>query len=395
MICELILNSGRTVRPVELKSITTVTIGAIKLINNYSLRVNGYYEIDPCLGNGQMRSPHGNEGQSIIPILVSQAVIDFLMQQSRTARLYLKQTIIDHERSIITLEIDIGLSPNESTTIVERVTECTTCLTHVCPKQMGLSKQHSCEDQCQTCQTHQCLTECESCLEHQCPTECETCASHQCPDADTPPYRNMLGDALIAIMSSYYSEMSTDEVMNKKLCDIIETWKRKQSKVEPSEGSPSNAWEKATSPTSQNATELFGAMLRLHEYEAQVEIIQGNEHDCTLMTTCPLNEINCGDLDDDILNDTLENYIRSTIAYYLKKTYFYTKTSKLGLSILARMKFAKGSEFKTKPLQIINLTIPQAEQLSPVVTKPDFKKRERKDSIISSPSTSKIRRKPT
>jgi hypothetical protein len=174
--------------------------------------------------------------------------------------------------------------------------------------------------------------------------------------------------------------------MNTKVTEIFPHWIDRLSKVEPTESQPTEAWKNIESLRSAYGTELAYAMLKCHEAEEQVEIVKNEHNACSLYEECPLAEINIDESNEFLKEYTLGRYLSESITEYFIDQYFYSDSSKLGLNILARMRFDQTINPKDHPVQLLAASLLEYDRQSPLIEKPDFEKRERRDSIASSSS---------
>jgi len=380
MNAELFLNSGKTLRPVTLSSDPKNLIHSTNLSLFQTLEINGLFENDPIFGKGQLAYKTKLDDHFILNVLVSQQVTDHLISSSSKQRYELKLVKFDHSRSAVLFEIDIKLSPTKTTTSVERVTECDNCMNHVCPS-VTLDPQ-----------TVSQLNECLDCLNHVCSTKCTSCETHVCNPSEDSPQRSEIGDALIAIVCYYYSKTANAPLYKESLSKVFKYWRTKLSECNPSEGGPAEAWHRVDEIKSRNGTELLSAMLRLHDFETQRTIIDGKTHDCDFLESCPMNHVN--ELDDDTeLDQSFGEYLKSLTKLYFIDTYFYSRPAKIGLNILTRMYSDGPIDLNLHPLGLLKSSLTKYDHYSPVIEKPNFKRRERKDSIVSTDSNSKDRRR--
>jgi hypothetical protein len=180
--------------------------------------------------------------------------------------------------------------------------------------------------------------------------------------------------------------------MKRDTREVFEYWRTKLSEARPTEGGPAEAWQRVDELKSSNGTELLSAMLKLHDSEDQSLIIKRKEHQCEFLDNCPLDHINQQD-DNEIFDSKFGDYLKALTKSYFIDTYFYSRPAKIGLNILTRMYSDGPINLNLHPLGLLKSALARLDHYSPVVEKPDFKRRERRDSIVSSGTSSGHSRK--
>jgi len=406
MNLSLIFNSGKTARPISYE-IDLKPEFNIMLNSTYKfIELIGLHETIPSFGKGQLMIKYKNQrAPKLIDLLISQLVVDKLMSTDETYNVNLKVQSFDPPRSAIVLITDIGLSfpnPNAST---EKLLECDNCLNHVCQNEFTDCQSQPLQIECEICEKATKESICKECyltLESEIESQsfnkdqshnCSKCtsANNQLPDEFQD--RNSYGDLLIAIVCSYYTRASSTPVFTKTLKDILPHWSKRLSELKPSEANPTEAWKQVDSIQSNSGTELAYAMFKCHDTKEQSEIVNLKHQRCLLLSECPLINLELTRVNEEILSMSLSNYMTETIQNYFLKTYFFSNPSKLGISILARMRFDQDLKLRDHPLNLLNYKLHSFQSQSPIVTRPSFEKREHKGSTISSITKSDQKRR--
>jgi hypothetical protein len=396
---KLIFNSGKTVRPLILTTVPTEVLNQILLSNLTPVEIIGKNEIRPIYGQGQLISDQSNYSLlEPVRLKISQTVADFLMSPSSPKRVEIRIDSIDHQRSSIRFLIDIGLPKPASIASTKIVEKCKTCETHVCKHDCSKCLSHICHLKCTECAelvaTTKCANcntpidnkKCYTCVTHVCKTESNACTTHECPNSGEDSIRHQDGDTMIAIICSFISRIPSPACANRPITEIFHHWKKRLMKAEPSDNNPTEAWRNIDYLESDHATELAFAMLKCHDNSEQVEITNGQHSSCTLYGECPLIELEVDSLEDNVKGKSLFEYLSLVIQWYFLDIYFTNQPSKIGLNILARLRYEKDFDYKLHPLNLIAQTLSKFDSYSPTVRRPNFGTHHRKGSIASTSS---------
>lgn len=401
MNCQLTFNSGKTETPVELTAPTKLLTVVTFSTEVKTIELVGINETDPSFGSGELTR---TKPSTKVGILVSQSVCDYLISYDKSEKPNVNVHRIEPQRSAIILQTDIKLSPTHQSTTVERVTECSNCINHKCQTECQKCINHVCENNCQNCKTHVCITDCDFCLTHVCQTECIKCKEHVCENEckncalstpqDSVPIinRHMLGDTLVATVCSFYARCKSNQLLETDTISVFKYWRSKIRTCSPDEGTPSEAWSRIQHLESSNGTEFMSSILRLHPFQDQELAIKGIKHRCNYLANCPLNDVACDESDDDLIGITFDQYICSFISNYFFTTYFANPRSQLGINILARMRLGSNLDEAKLPLNVLLSNLLRYDSESPAIRMPDFKKRERRDSIASTGTRSSYKK---
>lgn len=400
MNSKLNFNSGKTVRPTSLKSIPNNVIRSLTESRITTVEIVGKYETEPIFGQGQLELHQNADGPlTLIRIMISQSVIDFLLSSPSITKVELNMNKIDHSRSLLSLNLDIGLLLPTLQTSTETVKSCEQCINHVCQTVCEQCTNHTCfiacndcsdpifSGKCTSCNTPIDEKKCYKCTTHVCKTECESCTNHVCPAEDDPLERNERGDTLIAIISSYLSRREAERVLYSYSSEILSKWKSRLSESELATDDPTEAWKSIDEINSRNGTDLARAIRLCHQQDEQQEIINNKHKYCDLTDECPFIDLTNDETLENLKTVTFRDYLTSKICNYFIETYFTSEHSQLGINIIARMRFDPDIDLSLHPVNLIQQRLLKLDSKSPTVTRPNFKtKPARKDSILSAGS---------
>jgi hypothetical protein len=317
----LTFSSGRIARKLILHLSKSDLIDVSIIQNATDIIVKAQFEPTPSYGNGTL-SLYENEGSSLTyNAKVSQLVIDHLTTHvdDQTFTCYFNS--FNAALNSVTLDVSIGLTEPELTSELSQLTLC------------------------------------------------QNCASDSPTKNATLLPRSDSGDIMHALMFHHSYNQLTKDWSKLTTSEIFKLWKAKLTTLKVTSPALSEPWRYIDGGYKTDRYGLCYGLATQHPIEEQEIIKSGKQHNCSILSDCPLNLIFEDEKSIELLPEDFCDYLEELFSNYFLDIYFASERSQLGLSVLSFLWSNHSSTWKRHPSLII-INADDSLPLAPWVQKP-------------------------
>lgn len=187
---------------------------------------------------------------------------------------------------------------------------------------------------------------------------CQNCLTRQDSHTDVEPHRTNSSDVVHTLMFCHIYNHDEDGWISIHTADAFTRWQKRFPNNSATGPQLNAAWKNIKHDSNKDRFGLAFAIFKLHDEEQQQAILELSFHECTLTQRCMLNDFLMQPEWISKLPSDFDDYLKLLFSQYFIKTYFPSKRSQLGLSILATMPPNPVDEWQDHPLQSVFELIP-------------------------------------
>jgi len=328
------------------------------VLQQFKIKSYGLFESSPALSKTKLISINELEFDGQIKIMISQKVLDHLSTLDKSIPTLCSTYWIDSPLKEINFEIDIGLPPplspsfdsnHEFTKLVEENTQLKLTNRQLSEQitkhkrnasQTGINNSNSSQELEESQKRINELelqlknktgeledqTEVIVKLESELQTYDSNSKTFYLPTQQTDVAIHTLVFHCINANSKGWSTIQTSQ--------MLEQWRKKIKDLKVQKFDLTSIWNEVKETASTDRFGLAKAIFHCHDTEEQRQIINEDEHSCSILEQCPFNHI--ANINDSDLNlpKAMKGYLQYLIATETTQSGFETKSSKYGLSLL-------------------------------------------------------------
>jgi hypothetical protein len=280
-----------------------IALSRVRSAKNINIQAKN--EIPTSYGKGILTFDQSSDITYSINVRITQAIKDTLLSQENSKELNAYVTIYEPQSDTLVIESDIGF-----------------------PNQPEISNQAN-------------TALCASCKEN---LELNDLTDHQ---------RSDVTDQLIKLMYQHWTHRNDKSWSIAPTAEIFKAWRTGIQKLKIASSNFKFAWKSVEINKQSNRHGLLVSLFYLHSTDTQRNIHDGQHHECTLLTSCPLN--NMYDEPDKIKTSSpiFSDYLSIIISNQLIQSYFWTERSRLGIAILNSLQPSQDPDNSSNPLLLL------------------------------------------